>query len=357
MGSSVGSGTAHGRRYTPRPHPGRGSAAIARSRRAVEARVADSRIRGASRKVARSARSGQVAREELRPGGGIAVARRDDDARQLDHPTWLVPGRQLEERLGRQDQPEVGRPVRGDRPRRGAPRACRRCTTARPGRSRGDRPRTAGSRRSPARPSPGGARRRCRDEARLVRRLAGRDEHDPLEPERLRRLLGNREMRDVDRVERPAEDAERARHDRRWTVGHVRSQGCASHSSSAAPDPHEVAGGDPGAAQLGIDPQPGQVALEPLRRLLDVEVGLGGDPLDPRPAHPEHAVGVDARPMKPSVMVSMRWTTTPAGSGGSAIASAGRAASPRSVRGRRRARRPGAPRSRRPRSPRRASPG
>ncbi len=128
-----------------------------------------------------------------------------------------------------------------------------------------------------------------------MRRLAGRDEHDPLEPERLGRLLGDREMRDVDRVERPAEDAERARHDRRWTVGHVRSQGCASHSSSVLADPDEVAGGDPGPAQLGIDAETGQVALEPLGRLLDVEVGLGGDPLDPRPAHPDDAVGVDAR--------------------------------------------------------------
>ncbi len=37
-------------------------------------------------------------------------------------------------------------------------------------------------------------------------------------------------------------------------------------------------------------PEPGEVALEALGRLLDVEVGLGGDPLDALAADPEDAV-------------------------------------------------------------------
>ena len=39
----------------------------------------------------------------------------------------------------------------------------------------------------------------------------------------------------MDRVERAAEHAERAGHDRRRRAGHTRSQGCASHSSSTPP--------------------------------------------------------------------------------------------------------------------------
>ena len=107
------------------------------------------------------------------------------------------------------------------------------------------------------------------------------------------------EVRDVDRVERPAEDTERSRHDRPWPVAHTRSQGCASHSSSVAADPHEVAGRDPGPAQLGVDAEAGQVALEALCGLLDVEVRLGGDPLDARAADAERTVGVevDAEPV------------------------------------------------------------
>ena len=38
----------------------------------------------------------------------------------------------------------------------------------------------------------------------------------------------------------------------------------------------------PGSPQLGVDAEPREVALEALRRLLDVEVGLGGEALDPR---------------------------------------------------------------------------
>src|SRR5204863_9950306 len=60
-----------------------------------------------------------------------------------------------------------------------------------------------------------------------------------------------------------------------------------------AADADHVAGDDPGAAQLGLDTQPGQVALEALRRFLDIEVGLRRDPLDAGATHPERAVAVE----------------------------------------------------------------
>jgi hypothetical protein len=43
---------------------------------------------------------------------------------------------------------------------------------------------------------------------RLVGRLPGRDEQDPLEAERLGRFLGDGEMGEMDRVERATEHSE-----------------------------------------------------------------------------------------------------------------------------------------------------
>ena len=60
-------------------------------------------------------------------------------------------------------------------------------------------------------------------------------------------------------------------------------------------DADQVARHDARAAQPGVDPEPGEVALEALRRLLDVEVGLGRDALDARAADAEDAVLLAAR--------------------------------------------------------------
>ena len=49
-------------------------------------------------------------------------------------------------------------------------------------------------------------------------------------------------------------------------------------------------GPDPRPPQRVVDAEPREVALEPLGRLLVLEVGLDGDPLDPLAADDEHVV-------------------------------------------------------------------
>ena len=85
--------------------------------------------------------------------------------------------------------------------------ASRRCNAARAGWPRYRRPRTPGARRSRSGPSPGGATRR--PIARLVRRLARHHEPDPVEPARLAALLGQDQVPQVDRVERPPKSPSR----------------------------------------------------------------------------------------------------------------------------------------------------
>ena len=57
-------------------------------------------------------------------------------------------------------------------------------------------------------------------------------------------------------------------------------------------DAHRVARLDAGPDERPLDAQLAQLALEPLRRFLVLEVGLGDQPLDAPAAHPEHVVGV-----------------------------------------------------------------
>src|SRR4051794_11717258 len=58
-------------------------------------------------------------------------------------------------------------------------------------------------------------------------------------------------------------------------------------------DPDRVARRDARPAQLRIDAELGEGALEAFGRLLDVKVRLGSDPLDPRTAHPERPVSIE----------------------------------------------------------------
>ena len=290
-GPPVSFGTAHGRRCRPRPHPGRDSAGIARPPPVLAARSptgAAAANRGRSRDAARSGRFG------LEEGGArvrVAVPRRDRDPGQLEDPPRLAPGHQPEERLGGQDQHEVGRT--------GRPAARRRSSsvsTVYDGPPRSSSRRSTANRSLPAIASSSMARR-CfagRDRAtRLVRRLAGRHEHDRARARAPRpppgRPPGGRGG--SDRTFRRRRRASRAR--RPAAAGHVRSQGCASHSSSVAPIRTVSPADDPGPAQLGLDAEPAEVALEPLGRFLDIEVGLGGDPLDPGAAHAEGTVVVE----------------------------------------------------------------
>ena len=87
------------------------------------------------------------------------------------------------------------------------------------------------------------------------------------------------------------------------------------------PDPDQVARRDPGAPQLAVDAEPRELALEPFRGFLDVEVGLRRDPFDP-PAADADTPSPSRSMLNPSVIASIRWTTTPAGSGGSASSAA-----------------------------------
>ena len=60
-------------------------------------------------------------------------------------------------------------------------------------------------------------------------------------------------------------------------------------------DPDEVARPDPAPPELVVDPVAGERPLEALRRFLDLEVRLRGEPLDPLAADAQHAVVVGAR--------------------------------------------------------------
>ena len=112
---------------------------------------------------------------------------------------------------------------------------------------------------------------------RLVRRLARRHEQHPREREGLARLLGDHEMPDVDRVERAAHQPDRpcAR-----GPSPARAPGLGLPVELDRADDHRVAGLDARAPERGIGAEALEVALEPLRQFLDVEVGLRRDPLD-----------------------------------------------------------------------------
>ena len=124
-----------------------------------------------------------------------------------------------------------------------------------------------------------------------MRRLASRHEQDPLETERLRA--------DSSAIARwatwigsnvppktPSEPRDRSRR------GVTPLPGLRLPLELHRPDPDRVAREIAGATQLGIDAQARQLSLEPLGRLLVVEVGLGREPLDPLAAHAERPVGV-----------------------------------------------------------------
>ena len=122
----------------------------------------------------------------------------------------------------------------------------------------------------------------------FVRRLSRWDEQDAPQTECIPGRLGDREMGDVDRVERAAEDADRATE----AVGHASSHGCRSHSSSAPPIRTRSPVVTPARRNSVSIPSFAQIALEAFGRFLDVEVGLRRDPLDALAAHPEGTVGV-----------------------------------------------------------------
>ena len=117
-------------------------------------------------------------------------------------------------------------------------------------------------------------------------------------------------MAEVERVERASQDADRAGPDRRGRAASAAAASAAPRRPSALPglrlplelhpaDPDGVAPLNAGPAQLGVDAEAREVSLEPLGRFLDIEVRLGGDPLDPLAAHAESAVllDLDAEPV------------------------------------------------------------
>ncbi len=71
------------------------------------------------------------------------------------------------------------------------------------------------------------------------------------------------------------------------SVTRAPSHGSGSHSSSSPPIRTVSPGADARPAQLGVDAEAPEVALEACGRFLVVEVGLGGDPLDPAALDPE----------------------------------------------------------------------
>ena len=234
-------GTAHGRRYRPRPHPGRGSGASGRRPRGRAAREAGE---PQARPVEEDRPVGQVAAgscvgEEPGPGLGVAVARRDDEPGQLEDAPRFVPRRQPEERLGREDE----RQDPAARPRRDAPsQACRRCTTGPAGRARRGSTAKPGCRRSAS----STIASRCAAGVMARPGLCGGSpagtNRTRSRPSGLARLLGDREVGDVDRDRtcRRRRRGDRARSARPAiaagrTRSHGRSQGCGSHSSSVAP--------------------------------------------------------------------------------------------------------------------------
>ena len=260
----------------------------------------------------------QVGRQEVRAGVRVAVARRDHDPCQLEDPPRLAPGHQPEERLGREDQDEVGHAAR---PPGSSPRACRPCTTA-PARSISRRSTanrslpaiassTIASRCSPAvisRPglcggSPAGMNRTRSSPSASAASSA---------TARCATWIGSNVPPKM-----PSEPG---------TIGaasrHVRSQGCASHSSSVAADPDGVARRrrPPGAARCRCRAGPARAGSAPpiprrrsssgRRSARSARRGRGRRP------------SASSSTLNPSPIASMRWTTTPAGSGGSASSAA-----------------------------------
>ena len=294
----VGSVEAMVRRCSARPHPARGSGSTGRRRPRARISVAERRRCGPSRNddPVRAAR--EVLGEPRRSSASREPARGDDrEPGQLEQPLGLVPGRQAANASAERMNVEVRRPLL-------APRGSASSVSTvydGPGRSSSIRltanaglPAIASSTIASAVAGVGDR------PARLVRRDAGRDEQHALEAERLARLLGDREVADVDRVERAAEDAQRrARSAGRSASVTASSQSSGSHSSSVGADPDRVARPRRRPARSSrVDAEPGEIALEALGRLLVLEVRLGGDPLD--------ALAADAERRRPP-----RSTTNP----------------------------------------------
>ena len=191
----------------------------------------------------RSARSGQVLRQEGRTGVRVAVARGDGEPGQLQHRVAARARSSVQERLGRQDQGRARR-TPAARARR-AERFERVHRVRRPVAVELDpahlEPVVA--RRWPARPWPGGAPPGVIDPTGLVRRAArpARTGRAPGPSASAASWATARWARWIG-IERPAEDAERPGDDRvrPGLAAHTRSQGCASHSSSTAADPDQV---------------------------------------------------------------------------------------------------------------------
>ena len=151
----VGSIAAHGRRYSRRPHPARGSAASGRRPPGSRSSEADSRSRGPSRKTARAGDPREVLGRGT-PGSASGYPSRGATASRASSSTRRGSCQvgSSSERLRGEDEREVRR----SRPR--APRACRRCTTGPAGPARSGCSRRPGCRRWRARPSRADAPRR-----------------------------------------------------------------------------------------------------------------------------------------------------------------------------------------------------
>ena len=125
-------------------------------------------------------------------------------------------------------------------------------------------------RRSPARPSRRGPRRAVIGAAGLCGGWPAGMNSDPLEPEDLARPPRRWPGGHVDRVERAAEDAERAGHDRCGPSLTRAPRARASHSSSTVPPIRTVSPATTPARRSSVSmPSRVEVALEALGRFLD----------------------------------------------------------------------------------------
>ena len=291
-----------------RPHPGRGSATTGRPRRATAIPMADSRdarpVEDDHAILQARVVPGHAAPVPC-PGSRRAARRRAGRAPARAAARATSAGRRRPRTTGSATRSGCRRPAERSR-------ACRRVYDG-PGRSSSTRL-TANAGLSAMAASTIASRSAAgRDRlARLVRRHARRDEQHALQPEAVAGRLGDREVGEVDRVERAAEDA---RAPRRPPVT-ARSHGSGSHSSSVAP----IRTRSPGTIPARRSPVsiPSR-ARSRWKRSADSSTSklVWAAMRSMRVPRTRKTPSSSGSIVKPSPMASMRWTTTPAGSGGS----------------------------------------
>ena len=337
-----------GRDEPPRRPAGRGRRAVRRRRRGGGSSDAETSTCGPSMTTIRSRAAGK---RRVDPGGvrrrdGRPAARRRSRARSSSRSGSCQLGSPANDSADRITVMSGSRPAA-----RSAAASAATVSTVYDGPARSSSIRLASSRGSPAIPASTIARRTPAGligRPQLVRRHGGRDDEDPLEPELVARGPGEGEVADVERIERAAEDPDRARPDR------ARCGPAVTGPPRAAP-PTRARSRRSGRGRRRDAPARRSSSSIPSRarsrwkRSADSSTSkfVWAAIRSIRLPRTRNTPSSTRSTLKPSPIASIRWTTTPAGSGGASSSSAlgQQLGDPRAERVEPRSRRP--PRSRR----------